>query len=401
MVPDKHIVSFYIVFLIIFCLGIVVSYLSFDFLKRLKRDNIAPQKWMRYTCIIATILYFIAVWTVIFTYTFMNQSLISTSNHRNKLISDCNIDVESIYNGGRVISVTLFGFFYYATAFVIYLRLIICFDESAYAISACVKRFNYTMFGLIGISVFGSVISLLFGSLGGYSLFSLMYLVCYLIDILYLTWLFISKLSKISKNAVHSGGSNLNDKQQRGFLNKIVQYTVLIITCTLSTILLSAVNVTTVSLGYPDIGAQILYIWSCCEILINYMCIIFQFHGYYKEYKKVFVFCDKRLKRMYKLNFQQSTVQQQSKLMVQSNTFSSPNLSAMTSAPTATVSPGSSGSPMVHGLLPMKSISSVTASPDPSSMGSGNDHDLREQTFTSNIVNSDNDNDNKQAIVPV
>lgn len=124
----------------------------------------------------------------------------------------------------------------------------------------------------------------------------------YTISISYFTYLFVTKLYKLSK-AMHKSTMGTKQKQQKdGMIIKIVQYTVLVSICAVSTLIFMAIQM----IGFLfDENATIQFIFIIiasfmlgCDMMINYISLIFQFHVYRHWYKKLFHWFDKRARML-------------------------------------------------------------------------------------------------------
>lgn len=168
--------------------------------------------------------------------------------------------------------------------------------------------------------------TLLFDNIQLFSTFASINFVNFLFSIAYFTYLFVSKLRKLTSTMMKvraesvsdsksiNRKSKFNQKQhdglQRAMIIQIVQYTVLVMICAVSTIFTVIFPMLAHFSNDPLSQLIFLCIGSCTfqfDMFINYICIIFQFTIYRKWYQRIFGCIDRKITTIFKISLYGTT----------------------------------------------------------------------------------------------
>ena len=142
------------------------------------------------------------------------------------------------------------------------------------------------------------LIASVLGEIQWWSSIGFMAMLVYLTSITFFTYLFVNKTYKISKMQE----SNIIKQEM---LDKIVQCTVLITVCCFSSLLFT-IFLLIAFLFEDDVLRFVLIVvgtlfWNC-DVLINYISIVFQFYHYNNWYYTLFSCLDKKMKNILQVN---------------------------------------------------------------------------------------------------
>lgn len=163
------------------------------------------------------------------------------------------------------------------------------------------------------------IAALVLDNLQLFSSLSVLNFINYLLSTTYFTYLFVSKLHKLTSNMVKAKAAGMNDdhgkmskvnqkqenKLEHAMMIQIVQYTVLVIICDVSTIFIIIFQI--IVYFVTDARSQLIVICVRSFLLqidmfINYVSVIFQFSIYKKLYHRIFGCMDSRISKKFRVS---------------------------------------------------------------------------------------------------